>query len=553
MVGSAGIVAAAIVASSALASTGDDTVDLGRGAYITSPDGTRWLVTSTDDGRLVESRADQGSSSPTGSPTSSSSPTSSTTTTTSSPTSTTPPANPVGLVVTSTGAKTASVSWNGAITGATYGRDGKDGSGYGAWTSPAEVKPPQPLTALVPGGTYRVTVAGTLAGAKVTQTVTFVAPGGPTGTPTGGSSSTPAGDSGASGGSAAPTGGSTQPTGGPASSGGPTSSSPTVTAAPGGSGGFPAAPTTGADAGWLSGSSGPFTANGQHAAWRGTPETIARTWVSDDQPDATLKPGAEYGSWRGSMDIGLPGVSDPSQWVGCSTGACDARWTTELTKLKAAWTSTDRGGGVLFISLAWEMNGNWFGHHVDPANVGAFTGSWKRFRALQQAIFPASKLVYNANRDTSGLAYDWRTAVPGWTDSPDHQQVSRYVDVMAVDYYDSWGTSSTTQAQFDSTAKLVDGYGAPVGIEAHRAFAQSVGLPLAVPEWSGVASGDGSTGDAASFPTAMHAFFAAHAGTGPGQVVYEVNYADSSAGNGIFVYYSASQMPKASAAYQAAF
>jgi hypothetical protein len=503
--------------------------DQGRGFYLTSANGSRFLVTIGDDGRLVETPAP--ASDPTAAPTSAS-PTTTPPPVTTSPTPTTPASNPVGLVVTSTGPGAASVAWNKALTAATYGRDGKDSTGYGAWTSPAGAVSPQGLTQLVAGATYNVTVAGILGGASVSQTVVFKVPAaaGPTVT-------------------ASPTSSAPAPTSTPTATASPTSSAPVVTSPAG----WPAVPTSGPVAGWLSGSSGPYTANGQHAAWRGTPETVGRTWVSDANPDVTIRAGAEYGAWKGSLDLGLPGVSSTGEWASCATGACDARWTTELQKLKAAWTSTDRGGGVLFISLAWEMNGSWFAHHVDPANPAAFASSWKRFRALQLAIFPASKLVYNANRDTSGLSYDWRTAIPGYTDTPDHSQVARYVDVMGVDYYDDWSSASTTQAQFDSTALLKDGYGAPVGIEAHRQLAQSLGLPLSVPEWSGDFTGQGSTGDAPSFPTAMHAFFAAHAGVGPGQVVYEVNYADPAANSGKFVYYSTTLMPKASAAYQAAF
>ena len=93
----------------------------------------------------------------------------------------------------------------------------------------------------------------------------------------------------------------------------------------------------------------------------------------------------------------------------------------------------------------------------------------------------------------------------------------------------------------------VDQYGAPKGLEGYREFAESVGLPMAVSEWSGVAD----QGDSPLFVQEMHDFFAENGGTGPGQLLYEILFdVDAEVYDGNFLLYGDTRMPESAAAYR---
>ena len=63
------------------------------------------------------------------------------------------------------------VEWTPELAEATFGRDGKDASGYGPWTSAKGQRSPQRLTRLKPDTEYTVTVAGKLGVRRVTEKV----------------------------------------------------------------------------------------------------------------------------------------------------------------------------------------------------------------------------------------------------------------------------------------------------------------------------------------------------------------------------------------------
>jgi hypothetical protein len=94
-----------------------------------------------------------------------------------------------------------------------------------------------------------------------------------------------------------------------------------------------------------------------------------------------------------------------------------------------------------------------------------------------------------------------------------------------------------------------DGRGAPRGIERHRQYAASVGLPLVISEWNSNAS----LGDGATYMRLFRNWVASHAGNGAGRVPYEIVFNVPSYGSGQFGLYPRTKMPKAAAAYRAAF
>ncbi len=287
---------------------------------------------------------------------------------------------------------------------------------------------------------------------------------------------------------------------------------------------------------WRSGASGDGVANGRFAAWRGTPVDIAGTWNDDAAAQANLwsiAPGAEYGSWQGDLDISIGGIYKDrgDTWQAAAAGAYDARWRASLTKLNRLWGSRP---GTMYIRFAHEFNGDWYPWSVQASEVPSFVASWKRFHAIQQEVAQRHKLVFCPNVATSGITgLDWRKAFPG----------TAYVDVMAVDAYNQY-PFVTTSADFAATARRVDELGAPSGLDSHRRFAESVGLPFAVSEWSSNAA----LGDSPVFVTEMRRWLIANAGTGAGRVVYEVQF-NVFHGDGRFQFFPGSRQPGASSTY----
>ncbi|WP_432541739.1 malectin domain-containing carbohydrate-binding protein [Kineococcus sp. SYSU DK002] len=288
---------------------------------------------------------------------------------------------------------------------------------------------------------------------------------------------------------------------------------------------------------WMSGSSGVGAANGGFGAWRGSNLDIVSSWAGNADNSAnfyTLWKGAEYGNWNGSMDMAVGGIDSGETWAQAASGKFDARWAASLTKLKQLWAGRE---GTMYIRFAHEMNGYWFSWSVNKNNHQDFMASWKRYRALQQQIFPQAKLVFSVNKETNGAGMDWTKFFPG----------KQYVDVLSVDYYNNWPYAATL-AQFQQQSWDKDGYGAPKGINAHLAFARSQGLPLSVSEWSGNAD----DGDSPAFIQGMYDFFKANAGTGAGQLIYEVQF-NCDIDNKRWLLNGGTRMPNSAAKYKELF
>jgi hypothetical protein len=288
---------------------------------------------------------------------------------------------------------------------------------------------------------------------------------------------------------------------------------------------------------WLSGAAGDGVADGSFADWRGTELGIAGTWADNNEAMVELwqlDPGGDFGDWDRALDIAIGGIGEGESWAAAADGTYDDRWRASLGNLRDKWG--DRTA-PLFIRFAHEMNGNWYDWSVDAGNAEDFVAAWRHFRELQQEIFPESQLVFAVNRESVGNDIDWRETFPG----------AEYVDVMGVDYYNQYPTVST-QADWEESLTEVDEWGAPKGLQAHLDFARSVGLPLAVPEWSGKAE----NADSAAWMQGMHDFFAQNAGGGAGQVVYDVLF-NIDMHDDSYRVFPETRMEAAAAAYRDAF
>ena len=293
---------------------------------------------------------------------------------------------------------------------------------------------------------------------------------------------------------------------------------------------------------WLSGASGDGAASGAFVRWRGTPIGIGGTW--NDSVDAevnewTIQPGAEWGTWSGPLDIAVGAIyrANGETWSKAAAGAYDGRWITALKNIKKYWGA--RSLSSLYLRFAHEFNGNWTPWYVAGSDTANFKMAWIRFRALQLAIRPGSHLVFCPNDGTSAsLSLDWRAAFPG----------NQYVDVMSVDSYNQYPWVNTF-ADFQSKINTTNSYGAPVGIEKHRLYSASVGLPFAVSEWASNAS----MGDAPFYIDCMKNWFNTNAGTGAGQLLYEIYFNVLNYNSGVFALYPTNTQPKTAAEYVALF
>lgn len=296
--------------------------------------------------------------------------------------------------------------------------------------------------------------------------------------------------------------------------------------------GFPVLPV----GGWFSGASGPGVVDGEFADWRGRPVTIAGTW-SDNNADMTelwqLQPDFEYADWRGPMDLAIGAIGEGETWAEAADGAYDDRWKETLTQARDLWQGR---WGTLYLRFAHEMNGNWYPWAVTASDRANFVAAWQRFRNLQQSIMPQAQLVFCLNRESIGTGFDWRQSFPG----------AQYVDVLGVDYYNQYpyvATEDDWRESMDGT----DEWGAPTGLEGYLEFARSVGLPLAVPEWSGVAE----QGDSPVFVEQMYGFFSEHAGQGAGDLLYEILFnVDSADSDSNFALSGRTRMPQSAEAYR---
>ena len=291
--------------------------------------------------------------------------------------------------------------------------------------------------------------------------------------------------------------------------------------------------SSGAPGTWLSGMSGGSSATyPQLASWRGRAMGIAGTW-NDSFEGQTQQYSIASGGWgQGNVDdaIGAIWKDRGETWSAAGRGAYDARWSQALTKIRNTYAAKS---GTVYIRFAHEFNGTWYGWSVKPSETTDFKAAWRRFYALKQKIFPQAKLVFCTNSDNL-MGTDWRNAWPG----------KQYVDVYSTDFYNQYPFLNS-QSEFDNFLNATAG-GSPRGLDAHRKFAESQGLPFAISEWSS----NGSMGDSPAFISALHGWLKQHGGRGAGRVLYEIEFNCDGTNDNNFTLYPVRKQPRASAVYR---
>ncbi|WP_187279888.1 glycosyl hydrolase [Quadrisphaera setariae] len=318
----------------------------------------------------------------------------------------------------------------------------------------------------------------------------------------------------------------------------PTTTQRSTSEAGGPTAGARTAGTVAADSagGWLSGAAGDGVVDGSLGQWRGKPVQIAGTW--QDTGDAqtqmwNLSPGEEFGDWDKPLDLAPGGFNDGDTWAAAASGAYDDRWREGLTKA----ASYRQGKGTTYIRPFHEFNGTWYPWSVAPGQEEIFKTAWARYRAIQQEVFPSAKLVYNPNVNSTG-GLDWRKSWPG----------ADQVDVLGVDMYNGSPKRYDSAEEWASGLDVTGDDGIPIGLNAYAAQAREWGVPLAVPEWSGRAE----QGDDPAFITGIGTWFAENAGSGPGQLLYEVMF-NVDRNNDNFRLFNGTRMPQSAEAYREVF
>jgi hypothetical protein len=277
---------------------------------------------------------------------------------------------------------------------------------------------------------------------------------------------------------------------------------------------------------WWSGASGDQAADGSYGTWRGTALGIGGTWTdtASAQLDQWTLCAGPFSRWTRPLDVAVGGIyrSKGDTWAAAARGAYDARWTTMLTRIRTCWGTRDTG--LLYLRFAHEMNlpNDWA---VRGGEEASFVAAMTRFSTLRYRIVPKAKIVFCPNDGTDGgLKLDARKLWPG-----KDAQGRPVADVYAVDSYNEWPFVTTVDA-FTKKINGVHPNGAPLGIEKHRQYAEKLGVPFAIGEWSteGQVGSAGGGGESPVYVQQFNAWARAHARDvthpAPGQLLYEIHF-----------------------------
>jgi hypothetical protein len=278
---------------------------------------------------------------------------------------------------------------------------------------------------------------------------------------------------------------------------------------------------------WWSGASSERAANGSYGRWRKAPLQIGGTWDNGNAEQVAMRsvcPGGTWARWNAPLDLAIGAIdrSTGETWAAAAAGRYDARWTTSLLRLKSCWGS--RNSAYLYIRFAHELNLSSMKWYVQGGEEAAFAKAATRFSDLRYRILPKAKIVLCPSDETDGrlkvsLAKLW----PG-----KDRRGRQVINVYAVDTYNGYHVVRTAE---EFAFKLDDSEnGNPFGLETHRQFAETHGVPFAISEWSnnGNPRDAGKGGEAPEYVRQMNAWFRDHAGDprhpAAGTLLYEIQF-----------------------------
>jgi Glycosyl hydrolase family 26 len=225
-------------------------------------------------------------------------------------------------------------------------------------------------------------------------------------------------------------------------------------------------------------------------AWRGSPVGIMGMF-GDTSLDAQREQWqyAHTRGFAGDVDLAVGGPLGCT-WAEAAAGAEIARWKEIAAGIAANWHYR-----TVHLRFAHEFNGTWMPWSVAPAEVPAFQRAFRLFATTMRTALAGRsvKIVWAPNFGT-------------WFYSPDSAWPGAdVVDVVGVSLYE-W-------TRYDTQPAWKAFLASSVGPTVWSAFAERHGRPLAFSEWGA---------QSALFVRGMHAWMAARAGRGPGQLLYDV-------------------------------
>ena len=294
---------------------------------------------------------------------------------------------------------------------------------------------------------------------------------------------------------------------------------------------------------WLSGAGDPqpsHVSGGGFGTWRGEASTYARIWADATLPDMTnvwMMDSYKASGWNGTLDIACGGPRDGHTWQSAAAGGMDTTWRTACRSIRAKWGKLAQ----VHLSMAHEMNGDWYPWSVHSGNVTDFKKAWQRWYAIVQSELVAkgkdALVCLNMNADTA-------TDVSVVDMVPD----ARSVDILGVDFYSMWpDIDDEDEWAIQATVRSLDG--SPRGVQAWFDYAKSLAKPISVPEWGVNPS---SRSDNPFFIKKMNSVFSAHSGLlpkcpGAGQLAGEAYFNDLDNCR----LWPSTNVPRAAAAYRA--
>jgi hypothetical protein len=279
---------------------------------------------------------------------------------------------------------------------------------------------------------------------------------------------------------------------------------------------------------WLSGASGPMAVSGAFGRWRHAPIAIGGDWENDDDAQVTMTsicPGGQWGRWSGPLDLAVGAIDKDrgETWAKAAQGDYDARWRKSLLKIKQCWGR--RNAANLYLRFAHEMNLGGMRWSVKAGEEADFVAAITRFSDLRYQVLPRASIVFCPSDGTdSDLELDVRKLWPG-KDAKGRLVANLY----GIDTYNGYVVVKSGSEFRDKLLRL-DSHGWLFGMETHRAFAESVGVPFVVSEWSnnGDPKDPGHGGEAPDYVRLMNDYFREHAGDPrhpkPGQLLYEIQF-----------------------------
>lgn len=297
--------------------------------------------------------------------------------------------------------------------------------------------------------------------------------------------------------------------------------------------------------------------------WRHRPIQGITDW-HDDTPNSSqnewnLEPGGKFESWWGHMECAPGGLYQPKSygytnpdsgltesWPDAATGggatgaSIWARWQAMWNMYLAQWTRIQRG--TLFVRPFHELNGDWYPWSVFKGDEANFRAAMHKMRLMRDATMPAARLVFSVNRNST------RDVLITNLVSTDGNGHAVDFDVYGVDYYNNFGETDAAgfNAALTATSAVTGGTN-PLGLEAHRLLALQLGVPIVLSEWGS----HGSVGDYAGWYDGLFAYLSAHAGSGPGQFLYESLFNVPSFASGEYSVWPSTLQPRAAARYRA--